>query len=126
MPPPSPPGVPGPPPRVAERAIGPPDDPSPASVRLEIPTRILSRLFDEGRLCAADVRCLDCDSKRCLWRMMLMSSTGSKARDGCDGNCAQCGKRERSPVVRRIDLPVTAEAFGPGRPNKVCDKNEGE
>lgn len=46
-------------------------------LRLEISARTLLRLLASGRLCAADFRCLDCESKRCVWRLLLKSASRS-------------------------------------------------
>jgi hypothetical protein len=40
-------------------------------VRVEIDTAILLQLLKGRRLCAADMRCLDCESKSCLLRLLL-------------------------------------------------------
>jgi hypothetical protein len=40
-------------------------------VRVEIDATTLLQLLKGRRLCAADMRCLDCESKRCLLRLLL-------------------------------------------------------
>jgi hypothetical protein len=40
-------------------------------VKVEIDAAILLQLLQGRRLCAADMRCLDCESKRCLLRLLL-------------------------------------------------------
>jgi hypothetical protein len=40
-------------------------------VRVEIDAAILLQLLQGRRLCAADMRCLDCESKHCLLRLLL-------------------------------------------------------
>jgi len=42
-------------------------------VRLEISADRLHGLLKMGALCAADFRCLDCESKQCVWRLCLMN-----------------------------------------------------
>lgn len=42
-------------------------------LRLEVSVETLSRLLASGQLCAADFRCLDCESKQCVWRLLLMN-----------------------------------------------------
>lgn len=42
-------------------------------IKLEIDTETLRRLLDSGQLCAADIRCLDCASKHCVWKLCLQS-----------------------------------------------------
>lgn len=61
-------------------------------LRLELSAETLLRLLERGELCAAELHCLDCDSKHCLWRLLLMScsKTMNTAR-GCDGCCEKCG-----------------------------------
>jgi hypothetical protein len=43
------------------------------TVRLEMSEDMLRRLLTAGQVCAADFRCLDCESKDCLWRLCLES-----------------------------------------------------
>lgn len=40
-------------------------------LRLEISEERLKRLLAAGQVCAADFRCLDRESKQCLWRLCL-------------------------------------------------------
>lgn len=40
-------------------------------IRLEINTEKLHYLLNSGALCAADFRCLDCQSKQCVWKLLL-------------------------------------------------------
>lgn len=40
-------------------------------VRLQIPQAKLLELMKAGLLCASDMKCLDCESKRCLWKLAL-------------------------------------------------------
>ena len=40
-------------------------------VQLEISLGRLEALFNKGVLCAADVRCLNCASKTCIWNLCL-------------------------------------------------------
>jgi len=42
-------------------------------LRVELQEGTLLRLLDSGCLCAADLVCLDCDSKRCLKELCLKS-----------------------------------------------------
>jgi len=42
-------------------------------VRLEISADKLLDLISTGALYATDVRCLDCESKQCVWRICLRS-----------------------------------------------------
>jgi hypothetical protein len=48
---------------------------TPASpwLRIEIDAEILLQLLKGRRLCAADMRCLDCRSKHCLQRLLLQA-----------------------------------------------------
>jgi len=41
------------------------------SVRVEIEATTLLKLLEERRICGSDMRCLDCESKSCLWRLLL-------------------------------------------------------
>lgn len=43
----------------------------PIKVRVEIARETLLRLLASEHLCAAELRCLDCPSKKCLWRLCL-------------------------------------------------------
>lgn len=42
-------------------------------VQLEISLKKLETLFNNGDICAADVRCLNCSSKTCIWNLCLTS-----------------------------------------------------
>ena len=44
-------------------------------VRVEVTEETLNRLLTRGQVCAADFRCLDCKSKKCLWQLCLKSCT---------------------------------------------------
>ncbi len=63
-----------------------------ARLRLEVSAQTLLRLLVGGQVCAADFRCLDCESKQCVWRILLMSCEKTlHAAAGCNGSCNQCG-----------------------------------
>jgi hypothetical protein len=57
-----------------------PNTPS-TNLRIEIAEETLTRLITDGQVCAADLRCLDCESKQCLWRLCLKSCTNHRAPD---------------------------------------------
>jgi hypothetical protein len=67
------------------------DDPQQEVVQLEIGLDKLEALFDTGVLCAADVRCLNCSSKICIWnlclavcaRRMQCNIAGSRQYESC-------------------------------------------
>lgn len=40
-------------------------------LRLQVPAELVRRLMEEGRICAADLRCLDAESKEGLQRLCL-------------------------------------------------------
>lgn len=42
-------------------------------VQIEIGIEKLESLFNDGELCAADFRCLNCVSKKCVWNLCLTS-----------------------------------------------------
>ena len=68
-----------------------PDELADYGLRLELPAATLFRLLADGHLCAADFRCLDCDSKDCVWRLLMLSSAKSlRSVTGCDGRCEHC------------------------------------
>lgn len=46
------------------------------TVSLKIDERVVHRLMASGHLCAADFKCLDCESKECIWRIALKNTTG--------------------------------------------------
>ncbi len=48
------------------------------TVRLEIKTEVLNQLLRNGYLCAADLKSLDKDSKRCLWDLCLKNCMNCK------------------------------------------------
>lgn len=43
----------------------------PDRVRIEIDVEMLECLMKNGPLYAADIRCLDCESKKCIQKMVL-------------------------------------------------------
>ncbi len=61
----------------------------PKRIRLEMTPEVLYRLLVSGVLRAADFRCLDCESKTCVWRLCLMSC-GEKMNPGGCRNCGGC------------------------------------
>jgi hypothetical protein len=84
------------------------------ALRLEIPAETLLRLLASGQLCAADIRCLDCDSKQCLWRLLLMSVDRMiNVVSGCNGRCSECGKKRTG-----TDPGLTTAALAPS-PSRV-------
>lgn len=54
------------------------------TIRIEIAETTLNRLLRAGQVCAADLRCLDCKSKQCLWRLCLRSCA-ENLKTGMDG-----------------------------------------
>ena len=46
-------------------------------LKLEISADTLLRLMVSGQLCATDIRCLDCTSKTCMWKLLLKSTAMS-------------------------------------------------
>ncbi|KAA3625455.1 MAG: hypothetical protein DWQ08_09355 [Proteobacteria bacterium] len=46
-------------------------DELPVRIRLEIDREKLYALLRDRQLCAADFRCLDCDTRDCVWRLAL-------------------------------------------------------
>jgi hypothetical protein len=53
----------------------------PTRLRVEIAEETLARLLANGQVCAADLRCLDCRSKKCLWLLCLKSCSGQGLHD---------------------------------------------
>lgn len=47
-------------------------------VQLEIEAGKLEALISSGDLCVADLRCLNSESKTCVWRLCLASCTKKK------------------------------------------------
>lgn len=41
------------------------------NIRIEMSAETITRLLAQGQVCAAEIRCLDCRSKECLWRLCL-------------------------------------------------------
>lgn len=40
-------------------------------VQLEIGIDKIESLFNKGELCAAEISCLNCESKKCIWNLCL-------------------------------------------------------
>lgn len=73
-------------------------------VRLEIDADRLRRLLKMGALCAADFHCLDCESKQCVWRLLLMNCEKNlNAETGCNSRCSECG-RPRAGTKRGSEI----------------------
>jgi hypothetical protein len=75
-------------------------DSSAKRLRLEMSEEMLSRLLTIGQVCAADFRCLDCESKQCLWRLCLEScatnvTCGMGTQSGHNGWCRVCGRTKK-------------------------------
>lgn len=80
-----------------------------ARLRLEVSAQTLLRLLVGGQVCAADFRCLDCKSKQCVWRILLMSCEKTlHTAAGCNGSCNNCGGSSAGPRRRSAAaaLPV--------------------
>ncbi len=79
-------------------------------VRMELSASTLGCLLAAGHLCAADFRCLDCESKNCVWRICLMNCMkqgDGRGEDACP--CENCGRCDR----RRGAGPQASRAPGP-------------
>ncbi len=44
------------------------------TIRVALSADTLRRLLDVNALCATEFHCLDCDSKRCVWKLLLSAS----------------------------------------------------
>lgn len=64
-------------------------------IRIEIDAQSLERMIDSGHLSASDMRCLDCNSKRCIWRMCL-SICADKLNIPTE--CITCPKRNNESL----------------------------
>ena len=42
-------------------------------IQIEISLEKVEALFSKGELCAADIHCLNCRSKKCIWNICLTS-----------------------------------------------------
>ena len=85
-------------------------------LRLEIGAETLLRLMASGQLCAADFRCLDCESKHCVWRLLLMSCKKTLHTDsGCGGRCSECGGSGAGGRLMdegpKLTIPILAESW---------------
>ena len=81
-------------------------------VRLELTVEVVARLLEQKQLCVADFRCLDCESKSCVWRMCLMNcakNIKTEADTGCP--CQGCGACERaeSLAVQEVRIRMAAD-----------------
>ena len=61
-------------------------------LRLEISEETLKALLTGGQVCAAHFRCLDYESKQCLWRLCLETcvvnlTSGVGVQSGHKGHC---------------------------------------
>lgn len=60
------------------------------TVRVEVSDQLLKRLLRAGQVCAADFRCLDGESKHCLWRLCLES---------CAANLNPCRENDLEQIA---------------------------
>jgi hypothetical protein len=51
-------------------------------LRVEIAADKLLELLRARRICASELRCLDCESKSCLWRLCLNAIVGTTTGSG--------------------------------------------
>lgn len=82
-------------------------------VQLEISVQKLEALFDKGELCAADIHCLNCQSKTCIWNLCLNSCA---KRMHCDKalykECIPCGQSlQNSKNSQALIVGVKPELF---------------
>ena len=69
-------------------------------VRVALSTATVARLIGGGALYAAELRCLDCESKNCLRRLMLESCAQNMgAPDEKEALCAQRRSRRALHAV---------------------------
>ena len=69
-------------------------------LQVSIPASTAKRLIENGHLCAADLRCLDLDSKRQLQRLCL---------EAC-AHCMRCIRRDAVPLYRLLPLSASPRA----------------
>jgi len=63
-------------------------------LRLELKANTLARLMENGHLCGADFRCLDCESKQCVQKLCLKNCAKCLLSDCPYQNCNQCNNRK--------------------------------
>ena len=74
-------------------------------IRLEIDASVLERLLRNSQIYGEEIRCLDNQSKRCVWRMILTACSRITNHDlDCDGNCNQCGAALYLPLKNPLPL----------------------
>jgi hypothetical protein len=94
-------------------------------LRLEFSAETLLRLLANGQLSAADLRCLDCESKHCLWRLLLMSCAKTiNPGTACNGCCAECGSPRRGKFEKGTDesVPIRAKSLSPALDHDASTK----
>ena len=90
-----------------------------ATLRLELPVETLRRLLAGGLLCARDFRCLDCETKNCVWRLLLMNATRPiDPETACNGCCSDCpNRRGPRPATSRSPRIVVEPPCGDAVPS---------
>lgn len=86
------------------------------TVRIEVAEDTLLRLLERGQVSASDLRCLDCRSKQCLWRLCLASCipgagtaaaepSAQSASGSFDRRCLKraCQKKNADPIKKALD-----------------------
>lgn len=64
-------------------------------IQIEIASDTLFRLLESSALCVNDFRCLDCESKLCVWRLCLMSC--EKQMRSNNPTCRSCERIDKLP-----------------------------
>lgn len=83
--------------------------------QIEIGLNKLERLFNEGHLCAAEIRCLNAQSKKKVWGLCLSSCAKSLHCDHFKFECLSCLKLTspfrilNSQHSLRVDQPPCAD-----------------
>jgi hypothetical protein len=83
-------------------------------LRVEISENTLKRLLLNNQVCAADLRCLDCISKKCLWRLCLESCAAKTEQDRkVQAPAKAVARPKRVPAPRPLNSGASNIRFFP-------------
>jgi hypothetical protein len=84
-------------------------DRQPAVVQLEIGLDRLESLFNQGELCAADVRCLNCASRVCIWNLCLTVCARRMQCNIADMDLYNCRKQQAEKLHTDSSIQICLE-----------------
>lgn len=72
-------------------------------LNIGISTTKLASLIQQGHLCAADLQCLDKQTKQQVWQLCLWAC---KKRIGCTKDCANCYQSNAIQIKKHVETEI--------------------